>query len=210
VNRFFGINQSLRRGDSYEGGDLVKKRKIVIICGVLAIVIIGIIMASILNGSKPIAPVGQVVSESELLDDVKQINKIEVNTDRLHMENNGEIQTPGITDRDGNVIPESKIIKVFVKNKPFENKEEGIEIRAAMRTWLYIHRHVFEPPIVGVYLFFRESLVMSGQTLVIVSKQEFEELLSDVDHRDSLSDEELIDQVANLWITKNNYTPWKL
>jgi hypothetical protein len=184
------------------------KRRIVIICGVLAIVIIGLIMASFLIGNKPITPVGQVVTESELLDDVKQVNKVELKTYTIILENNGEIQTPAITDRDGNVIPNSEIILVFVKNKGFEFKK-GVEVRGAMRTWLYIHRHVFEPPIVGVYLIFDISWAVDGYTRIVVSREEFEELLSVVDHRDSLSDEELIDQVANLWITKNNYTPRK-
>ncbi len=189
----------------FGGGDLVKRR-IVIICGVLAIIIIGICITSFLNGNKPIAPDGQYVTEDQLLGDLKKLNKVELKILNMVLRENGYFSDRTILNDQGIVQEGSKNIEIDAQNKGFEFKK-GVEIRGAMRTWLYIHRHKFDPSIEGVFLYFYMSWVMDGHTKIVVSREEFEELLSVVDHRDSLSDEELIDQVANLWITKNNYTP---
>jgi hypothetical protein len=48
---------------------------------------------------------------------------------------------------------------------------------------------------------------MQNHRWKVTTSRDFEELLSEVDHRDSLRNEELIDQIANMWMKKNNYTP---
>ncbi len=176
------------------------------------LIVIGIFLVSLcsilLYVDKPIAPDGQYVTEEQLLGDLKKLNKVELKILNMVLRENGYFSDRTILNDQGIVQEGSKNIEIDAKNKGFEFNE-GIEVRAAIRTWLYLNKHPGNDSIVGVYLFFDISWVMDGDTKIVVSREEFQELLSEVDHRDSLSDEELIDQVANLWITKNNYTPRK-
>jgi hypothetical protein len=182
------------------------KRRIVIICGVLAIIIIGICITTILNGSKTIAPDGQYVTEDQLLGDLKKLNKVELKILNMVLRENGYFSDRTILNDQGIVQEGSKNIEIDAKNKGFEFNE-GIEVRAAIRTWLYLNKHPGNDSIVGVYVWFDLAWGMDNPTMVVVSKEEFQQYYAEVNSSDSLSEEELVDQLAKKWIMTHNYTP---
>jgi hypothetical protein len=160
----------------------------------------------VLKDRQPLTPVGSFVQGEQLIKEVKTVNRIELNYDFVDFDKMELYPEYTQAEIARNVDPNSKILTLSVMNKGYEFTE-GIEVRSGMRTWLYLSRRTYEPPIVGVYTWFRRSWMMDAQVDIYISKQEFEQLLSTTEHRDTLTDEQLVDQLAKQWIAKHNYVP---
>ncbi len=112
-----------------------------------------------------------------------------------------------VRDEAGNIEPGSKFINIFAY-KHVDVSLEGTEVRASMRTWLYVRRHIVDDIIVGVNIHYsRARLAMNTPATIFVSKQEFEQILSEIDNRDSLGDEALVDALSIIWMQDNGYKP---
>jgi hypothetical protein len=185
----------------------LKKRKTFFVL-FLSIFLLSVIVVFILKDRQPLTPVGSFVQGEQLIKDVKKVNRIELSFDSTNFDRIDQFSKLNQAGVIKNVDSNSKILTLDVTNKGFEFIE-GIEVRSGMRTWLYLSRRSYDPPIVGIYTWFRRSWMMDAFVDIYISKQEFEQLLSTIEHRDALTDEQLVDQLAKRWIEKHNYVPKK-
>jgi hypothetical protein len=191
-------------GIPFSGGVNMNKNKRKILTGIIIVIIIFII-GSIVYKYRPVAPINSKISEGQLLRDIEKINEHELKFVYMKIDDNG-FQRHKVTDKNGNIIPNSKVLGMSVQNKE-SDITKPIEVRAAFRSWLYIYNHKTPYSIVGVIVWLDLSWVMDAPTDLFISKRDFENSLEQVENYKQLSYEELIQKLSEVWIESHNYIP---
>lgn len=135
--------------------------------------------------------------------------------ERLAKENNLNSSTPKIffnginpyltfKSRSGDVNKNSKVLSFGVTNKYFEDASKPLEVNYAINIWTYLRERKLPFEIDWLALYFKRNNYFEGESIIIISKSDFEELYKEA-KVEGLDKEQQITKLAELWIKKHNY-----
>lgn len=192
--------------DEWYRNKIKKRKKIITINIGLLFIIISSIILMFTYDNRPIAQINSKITESQLLRDLEKINEDELTMEYIKIEDNGFFERHKVSDEQGNIIPNSKVLGMSVQNKE-DDFIEPLEVRAAFRSWIYLSNHKTPDPIVGVIVWFDLKWGMDAPTDLFISKSDFENTLKQVENYKQLKEEDLLQKLSSIWIQNNNYTP---
>ena len=95
------------------------------------------------------------------------------------------------------------IIEVFTVNKADFSKP--LEVKHAFRIWLYLHERLPPYPIAGIKVFINERWVLDKDYSVLITAEQFNELLADVGDLSHTDPEQAVQWLTEKWMGMNRY-----
>jgi len=145
--------------------------------------------------------VGSTISQKRLIDDLNVLGRKQLDIVNVQVYENGINEDLTIKTEDGEIDRHSRIILVNTKGK---DTSRFHEVEHAMRIWLYLKERQISFSIIAVETSFNEKWVNDNSAVVIIKKNEFEDIYSSISMEDMNVEEQII-ILSQAWIEKYEY-----
>lgn len=156
-----------------------------------------------------LSPIGATVDEKQLHHDLSLLNKSEINEKRIRFLVNGRDPDSTVKDIGGKINQDDRIIELIITNKNADDYSKPLEVRTAIRSWLYLQDRHLPYSVVGMKIIYLREPIMgifggTSSVVVLVTKSDFEGLFKKLEGKE-IDEEQKVDELTQLWISEHNY-----
>lgn len=172
----------------------IKKKVFFVVVAMLGLVLLAFKMNS------EVALEGTFITEKQLLRDIKKLGKHEIKITYLGFSTDVEVQMK-IAESS---FSDGQVVEIFVQNRKKNGYAQPLEVKEAMRIWLYLTQRIPPFSIVGVHVTIDQKWVIDGGEQVLILKDDFEKIYSEL--KGLNGDEDIVNVLTKMWIEENKYT----